>query len=70
MLRKVGELLLQERLDPSLLTMVGQPEPLVTHVRAPLLGLLATAAVAGLIIGVLVAMWAELWSRKGSQENS
>jgi uncharacterized protein involved in exopolysaccharide biosynthesis len=69
MLRKVGELLLQERLDPSLLTMVGQPEPLVTHVRAPLLGLLATAAVAGLIIGVLVAMWAELWSRKGSQEN-
>jgi len=62
--RKVNELLLQERLDPSLLTVVGSPEPLVTHVRAPMLGLLATAAVAGLIVGVLIAVWVELSSRK------
>jgi uncharacterized protein involved in exopolysaccharide biosynthesis len=62
--RKVNELLLQERLDPSLLTIVGSPEPLVTHVRAPMLGLLATAAVAGLIVGVFLAVWLELSSRK------
>lgn len=62
--RKVNELLLQERVDPSLLTIVGSPEPLVTHVRAPMLGLLATAAVAGLIVGVLVAVWMEASSRK------
>ena len=68
--RKVGELLLQERLDPSLLTIVGSPEPLVAHVRAPMLGLLATAAVAGLIVGILIAAWAGLWRRKGLQENS
>ena len=65
--RKVNELLLQERLDPSLLTVVGNAEPLVTHVRAPMLGLLATVAVAGLIAGVLIAVWAELSSRKNSQ---
>jgi uncharacterized protein involved in exopolysaccharide biosynthesis len=64
MFRKVGELLLQERLDPSLLTIVGSPEPLVAHVRAPMLGLLASAAVAGLIVGVFLAVWLELSSRK------
>jgi uncharacterized protein involved in exopolysaccharide biosynthesis len=66
--RKVNELLLQQRLDPSLLTIVGSAEPLVTHVRAPMLGLLATAAVAGLIVGVLVAVWVELSGRKDSQK--
>lgn len=65
--RKVNELLLQERLDPSLLTIVGSPEPLVSHVRAPMLGLLATAAVAGLIVGVFIAVVVELSSRKRSQ---
>jgi uncharacterized protein involved in exopolysaccharide biosynthesis len=64
MFRKVGELLLQDRLDPNLLTIVGSPEPLVTHVRSPMLGLLATAAVVGLIVGVLVAMWTEMSSRR------
>jgi hypothetical protein len=64
--RKVNELLLQERLDPSLLTIVGSPEPLVTHVRAPMLGLLASAAVAGLIVGVFLAVWLELSRRKRS----
>lgn len=62
--RKVNELRLQERIDPSLLTVVGSLEPIVTHVRAPMLGLLATAAVAGLIAGVLIAVWVELSSRK------
>jgi uncharacterized protein involved in exopolysaccharide biosynthesis len=65
--RKVNELLLQERLDPSLLTIVGSPEPLVAHVRAPMLGLLATAAVAGLIVGVLIAVVVEMSSRKRLQ---
>lgn len=64
--RKVNELSLQERLDPSLLTIVGSAEPLVTQVRASMLGLLATAAVAGLIVGILVAVWVELSSRKDS----
>jgi uncharacterized protein involved in exopolysaccharide biosynthesis len=64
--RKVNELLLQERLDPSLLTIVGSPEPLVTHVRAPMLGLLATAALAGLIVGVFLAVWLELSNRKNT----
>jgi hypothetical protein len=67
LLEKVSELSLQERVDPGLLTIVGSPEPLVAHVRAPMLGLLATAAVAGLIVGVLVAVWVELSSRKNSQ---
>jgi uncharacterized protein involved in exopolysaccharide biosynthesis len=67
LLEKVTELSLQERVDPSLLTIVGSPEPLVAHVRAPMLGLLATAAVAGLIVGVLIAVVAELSSRKRSQ---
>jgi capsular polysaccharide biosynthesis protein len=66
--RKVNELLLQQRLDPSLLTIVGSAEPLVTHVRAPMLGLLATAAVAGLIVGVLVAVWAEMLGRKNARK--
>ncbi len=63
-LRKVNELRLQERLDPSLLSVVGSEEPTVTHVRAPLLALLATAAVAGLIVGLLLAVLAEWSSRK------
>jgi len=65
-LRKVNELRLQDRLAPSLLTPVGGIEPLVTHVRAPLWGLLATAAVAGLIVGVLLAVLAERSSRKAT----
>jgi uncharacterized protein involved in exopolysaccharide biosynthesis len=62
--RKVNELRLQQRLDRSLLSVVGSPEPTVTHVRAPLFALLATAAVAGLIVGVLAAVLAERSSRK------
>ena len=62
--RKVNELTLQERVDPSLLTIVGSAEPLVNQVRAPMLGLLATAAVAGLIVGVLLAVWLEAASRR------
>lgn len=64
MLRKVNELRLQQRLDRSLLSVVGSPEPTVTHVRAPLFALLATAAVAGLIVGVLAAVLTERSSRK------
>jgi uncharacterized protein involved in exopolysaccharide biosynthesis len=63
---KIAELSLQERIDPSLLTIVGSPEPLVAHVRAPMLGLLASAAVAGLIVGVFLAVWLELSRRKRS----
>lgn len=63
-LRKVNELRLQERLDPSLLSVVGSAEPTVTHARAPLWGLLATTAVAGLIVGVLLAVLAERSGRK------
>ena len=66
MFRKVNELQLQERADPSLLTVVGSLDPIVAHVRAPLLGLLATAAVAGLIVGVLIAVWVEVSGRRKS----
>lgn len=62
--RKVNELTLQERVDPSLLSIVGSAEPLVNQARAPMLGLLATAAVAGLIVGVLLAVWLEAASRR------
>ncbi len=62
--RKVNELSLQERVDPSLLTFVGSAEPVVSQARAPLLGLLATFGVAGLIVGVLVAVWVEMASRR------
>jgi hypothetical protein len=64
MLRKVNELRLQELLDPSLLTPVGSADPLISHVRAPMLGLLATAAVAGLIVGFLAAVLVEYAQRK------
>jgi capsular polysaccharide biosynthesis protein len=67
LLRKVNELNLQERLDPSLLSVVGSAEPVVSHVRAPMLGLLATATVAGLIVGVLVAVWVEQSRRRERQ---
>lgn len=62
--RKVNELTLQERIDPSLLTIVGSAEPLVSQARAPMLGLAATAAVAGLIVGVLLAVWLEMAGRR------
>lgn len=58
--RKVTELTMQDRVDPSLLTTVGNTEPLVTQVRTQLIGLAITAAVAGLIIGVLLALWLEV----------
>lgn len=64
LLRKVNELSLQERVDPSLLSIVGSAEPLVTPVGASLMGLLATAAVAGLLVGTLLAVWAESRSRR------
>lgn len=64
LLRKVNELSLQERVDPSLLTIVGSIEPLVTPVGAPLVGLLATAGVAGLLAGTLLAVWTEARSRR------
>lgn len=64
MLRKVNELRLQELLDPSLLTPVGSADPLISHVRAPMVGLLATAAVAGLIVGFLAAVLVEYAQRK------
>ncbi len=66
-LRKVNELRLQEQLDPSLLSIVGSPDPTVTHVRAPLFALLATAAIAGLIVGVLLAVLTERSSRKKAE---
>ena len=66
MFRKGNELQLQERADPSLLTVVGSLDPIVAHVRAPLLGLLATAAVVGLIVGVLIAVWVEVSGRRKS----
>ena len=69
MLRKVNELRLQELLDPSLLTPVGSVEPVISHVRAPMLGLLATAAVAGLIVGLLAAVLVEQAQRKSSARN-
>lgn len=62
--RKVNELLLQERLEPSLLSIVGSGEPLVSRARSQLLGLLATAVVAGLIVGVLLAVWLEMAGRR------
>lgn len=68
--RKVNELLLQERLEPSLLSVVGSGEPLVSHARSQLLGLLATAAVAGLIVGVLLAVWLEIASRRKRMDQS
>lgn len=64
LLRKVTELALQERVDPSLLSIVGSVEPLVTPVGAPLTALLATAGLAGLLVGTLVAVWAEARSRR------
>jgi uncharacterized protein involved in exopolysaccharide biosynthesis len=69
-LRKVNELRLQEQLDPSLLSIVGSSEPTVTHVRAPLVALLATAAIAGLIVGVLLAVLAEWSSRRKGEVSS
>ena len=60
---------LQELLDPSLLTPVGSVEPVISHVRAPMLGLLATAAVAGLIVGLLAAVLVEQAQRKSSARN-
>ncbi|MER2600348.1 MAG: Wzz/FepE/Etk N-terminal domain-containing protein [Caldilineales bacterium] len=56
---KVNELRIEDRVDPSLLTVVGSNEPQVTHVRAPLLGLLVTSAVIGLVLGSLLALWSE-----------
>jgi len=56
---KVNELRIEDRVDPSLLTVVGSGEPLVTRVRAPLFGLLATSAVIGLVLGWLAALWLE-----------
>lgn len=64
LLRKVNELSLQEQVDPSLLTVVGSGEPVVSNVRTSLIGLLATAAVAGLVVGVLLAVWLELRARQ------
>lgn len=64
LLRKVNELSLQEQVDPSLLTVVGSGEPVISNVRTSLIGLLATSAVAGLIVGVLIAVWVELRSRQ------
>ncbi|HNS00765.1 MAG TPA: Wzz/FepE/Etk N-terminal domain-containing protein [Anaerolineae bacterium] len=64
--RKVSELQLQKELEPSLLSIVGSLEPTVAHVRAPLWGLLATATVAGLIVGLLLAVLAERASRKAA----
>jgi hypothetical protein len=69
-LRKVNELRLQEQVDPSLLSIVGSSEPTVTHVRAPLFALLATAAIAGLIVGVLLAVLAEWSSRRKAEASS
>lgn len=62
--RKVTELQLRDQLEPSLLSIVGNEEPIVTQVRASMLGLLATAAVAGLIIGTLLAVWLEASKRR------
>ena len=56
---KVNELRIEERVDPSLLTVVGSGTPVVTHVRGALLGLLATSAVIGLVLGWLLALWLE-----------
>ncbi len=64
MLRKVNELRLQDLLDPSLLAPVGGADPVISHVRGPMLGLLATAAVAGLIVGLLAAVLVERAQRK------
>jgi uncharacterized protein involved in exopolysaccharide biosynthesis len=69
-LRKVTELRLQEQLDPSLLSIVGSSEPTVTNVRASLFALLATAAIAGLIVGVLLAVLAEWSSRRKGEVSS
>lgn len=64
LLRKVTELALQERVDPSLLSIVGSVEPLVTPVGAPLTALLVTAGVAGLLVGTLLAVWVEARNRR------
>ena len=68
--RKVTELTMQGRVDPSLLTAVGSTEPLVTQVRSQLIGLAITAAVAGLIAGVLLALWLEARSGRVSRQTA
>jgi hypothetical protein len=71
MARKVSELLLKERVDLSPLTLLGGPEPAIAQVRSPVLGLLATATVVGLIVGVLLAVVLEVARRKnGGQKTS
>lgn len=62
--RKVTELQLRDQLEPSLLSIVGSEDPIVTQVRASMLGLLATAAIAGLILGTLLAVWLEASKRR------
>ena len=55
--RKVNEATIQDRIDPSQLTVVSEATPPTSPVQTRRMAQLAVAAVVGLIIGALLALW-------------
>ena len=57
MTNKVNEATIQDRIDPSQLTVVSEATPPTSPVQTRRMAQLAVAAVVGLIIGALLALW-------------
>lgn len=55
--RKASEAAIQERIDPSQLTLVSEAVPPSAPVQTRQLALWAVAAVAGLLLGMIAALW-------------
>jgi uncharacterized protein involved in exopolysaccharide biosynthesis len=64
LVRKVAELSLQRRVDPGLVTLVSQAEPPSKPLRTRQLAQVVTAGAIGLILGVLAALWLDIWLRR------